>query len=140
MVLIPGNHDICWNTSRLAMEQVPDAECPSNLYEALIKPDSVYRWSWSEQTLFRIADMAVYEQRLDYYWDFAESFYEDVNLPVPINRGRGFQFLNFVTDALSFLRLTLLPATTALAIPVRFLGVLLGDAQWLCGISVAPTI
>ena len=95
MVLIPGNHDICWNTSRLAMEQVPDAECPSNLYEALIKPDSVYRWSWSEQTLFRIADMAVYEQRLDYYWDFAESFYEDVNLPVPINRARGFQFFEF---------------------------------------------
>ena len=92
MVLIPGNHDVCWNTSRLAMEQVPDTEYPSNLYGALIEPDSVYRWSWSEQALFRIADMAAYERRMGYYWDFVESFYEGVNLPVPIDRERGFQF------------------------------------------------
>ena len=95
MVLIPGNHDVCWNTSRLAMEAVPNTEYPGDLYGALIKPDSDYRWSWSDQTLFRIADMAVYEQRMDYYRDFVESFYEDVNLPVPIDRVRGFQFFEF---------------------------------------------
>ncbi len=91
MVLIPGNHDVCWNTSKQAMEQVPDKDYPSDLYGKLIKPDSVYRWSWSEQALFRIVDMAVYEQRMKYYWDFVESFYENVNLPVPIDRARGFQ-------------------------------------------------
>ena len=67
MALVPGNHDVCWNTSRRAMEQVPDTEYPTNLYGALIKPDSVYRWSWSEQFLFRIADMAAYERRMGYY-------------------------------------------------------------------------
>ena len=92
MVLVPGNHDVCWNTSRRAMEQVPDSEYPNNLYGALTKPDSGYRWSWSEQALFRIVDMTVYEQRMDYYWDFMESFYKDVNLSVPIDRARGFQF------------------------------------------------
>ena len=95
MVLVPGNHDVCWNTSRRAMEQVPDTEYPNNLYGALIKPDSVYRWSWSEQSLFRIADMAAYEQRMGYYWDFVECFYRDVTLPVPIDRARGFQFFEF---------------------------------------------
>ena len=95
MVLVPGNHDVCWNTSRRAMEQVPDTEYPNNLYGALIKPDSVYRWSWSEQSLFRIADMAAYERRMGYYWDFVESFYRDITLPVPIDRARGFQFFEF---------------------------------------------
>ena len=95
MVLIPGNHDVCWNTSRLAMKRIPNTEYPSNLYGALIKPDSDYRWSWSDQTLFRIADMAAYEQRMDSYWHFLESFYEDVRLPVPIDRARGFQLFEF---------------------------------------------
>ena len=92
MVLIPGNHDVCWNTSYLAMERVPDTEYPSDIYEELIKPASVYRWSWSEQVLFRIADIVVYEKRMGYYWDFVESFYNDVNLPELIDRTRGFQF------------------------------------------------
>ena len=95
MVLIPGNHDVCWNTSSLAMERVPDTEYPSNLYEELIKTDSIYRWSWREQSLFRIADIETYERRMDYYWDFVESFYRDITLPVPIDRVRGFQSFEF---------------------------------------------
>ena len=95
MVLIPGNHDVCWNTSRLAMERVPNTEYPINLYGALINPNSDYRWSWSEQALFRIVDTQAYELRMVYYWDFVESFYEGVNLPLPIDRTRGFQFFEF---------------------------------------------
>lgn len=91
MVVVPGNHDVCWNTSHVAMERVPAAEYPKDLYGALIEPDSSYRWSWAEQTLYRIADMTAYGQRMGYYWDFVEAFYKDVNLPVPIDRARGFQ-------------------------------------------------
>ena len=91
MVLIPGNHDVCWNTSRQAMERVSDKDYPDNLNEALIEPDSNYRWSWSKRALFRIKDMEAYEQRMDYYWDFVESFYKNVNLPISIDRSRGFQ-------------------------------------------------
>ena len=95
MVLVPGNHDICWNTSYLAMERVPDTEYPSNLYEVLVEPESAYRWSWSEQSLFRIVDMTVYKRRTGYYWDFVESFYNGVSLPVSIDRERGFQLFEF---------------------------------------------
>lgn len=91
MVLVAGNHDVCWNTSRYSMERVPNQDYPGNLHEALIEPDSRYRWSWSNQALFRIKDMATYERRMDYYWDFAESFYKDVNLTKSIDRARGFQ-------------------------------------------------
>lgn len=91
MILIPGNHDVCWNTSHRAMEPVPAAEYPKDLYGALVQPDSSYRWSWSEQTLYRIADLSTYERRMRYYWDFVEAFYKGVTLPVPIDRTRGFQ-------------------------------------------------
>ena len=95
IVLVPGNHDVCWNSSYKAMEQVPNANYPENLYEALTEADSKYRWSWKTQALFRISDLTTYEKRLDYYWDFVETFYKGVNLPVQINRSRGFQFFEF---------------------------------------------
>jgi hypothetical protein len=91
MVLIPGNHDVCWNTSRSAMERVSATDYPKDLYSALVEPDSAFRWSWPEQALYRIGDTTAYAQRMDYYWDFTEAFYKDVKLPLPINRSRGFQ-------------------------------------------------
>ena len=39
--------------------------------------------------------MEAYERRMDYYWDFVESFYRDITLPVPIDRVRGFQSFEF---------------------------------------------
>lgn len=91
MILIPGNHDVCWNTSRISMEQVPTAEYPKELYSSLVEPDSLYRWSWPEQALYHIKDMHAYARRMDYYWDFTEYFYKNVRLPVSIDRSRGFQ-------------------------------------------------
>ena len=91
MVLIPGNHDVCWNTSHSAMERVSATDYPKDLYSALVEPDSVYRWSWPDQALYRIGDATAYTQRMDYYWDFTEAFYKDVKFHFPINRSRGFQ-------------------------------------------------
>jgi hypothetical protein len=91
MVLVPGNHDVCWNTSRSAMERVSAADYPKDVYSALVEPDSAFRWSWPEQALYRIGDANAYARRMDYYWDFIEAFYKDVKLPVSINRSRGFQ-------------------------------------------------
>lgn len=92
MVLTPGNHDVCWNTSFLAMEEVPGGEYPTNIQDALAEPNTVYRWCWEKRALFRISDVAAYERRMDYYWSFLETFYSDVELPMPIDRSRGFQF------------------------------------------------
>lgn len=91
IVLTPGNHDVCWNTSLQAMEEVPKSEYPNDVYTSLIQPGSNYRWSWSSRKLFRISDETKYNQRMDLYWEFVESFYEGVNLSFPIDRSRGFQ-------------------------------------------------
>ena len=77
------------------MEQVPIANYPENLYEALTEADSKYRWSWKKQALFRISDVTNYEKRLDYYWDFVETFYRGVICQCRLNRTRGFQFFEF---------------------------------------------
>ena len=91
MVLIPGNHDVCWNTSYHAMERVSADKYPDNIYSALVESGGPYRWSWPEQALFRITNENKYEQRMDYYWDFVESFYDGVDLLFPVDRSRGFQ-------------------------------------------------
>jgi predicted MPP superfamily phosphohydrolase len=91
MVIVPGNHDVCWNTSFSSMDRVPDEEYPDDVRAALIAPESNYRWSWKELALYRINNAAVYSQRMDAYWDFVEDFYAGVTLPTPIERSRGFQ-------------------------------------------------
>ena len=92
LVLVPGNHDVCWNTSRSAMKRVPPDDYPTDIYSALLEPDSLYRWSWKDLALFRISDMTFYGQRMASYWNFIATFYENVNLPTSIDPTRGFQF------------------------------------------------
>ena len=91
VVLVPGNHDVCWNTAFHAMERVPNDKYPDKLHEELVDPGSMYRWSWKDQTLFRISDIDGYQKRLDHYWEFVESFYKDVDLRIKIDRVRHFQ-------------------------------------------------
>ena len=91
LILTPGNHDVCWNTSFLAMERVPQHEYPDDVQRELAHVDSPYRWSWTEMALYLIRDFSKYEQRMNYYWDFFENFYDGVTLPIPIDRNRGFQ-------------------------------------------------
>lgn len=88
LVIVPGNHDVCWNTAHAAMERVAETDYPGDIYGALIEPDSRYRWSWRDRALFRIVDEARYAQRLSAYWDFIDGFYDGVPLPIPIDRSR----------------------------------------------------
>ena len=91
LVLVPGNHDVCWNTAYRAMEAVPYSDYPDKLHEAIIEPGSIYRWYWKERALYRITDVNMYRKRLDCYWDFIESFYSGVDLRVKIDRTSSFQ-------------------------------------------------
>jgi hypothetical protein len=96
LVIIPGNHDVCWNTSFASMERVPDAEYPPDVRRAVIEPDSNYRWSWKERALYRIHKADVYKQRMNFYWDFVEEFYAGVPLLTPIDRYRGYQLFELL--------------------------------------------
>jgi Calcineurin-like phosphoesterase len=91
LIIVPGNHDVCWNTSISSMERVLEADYPDNVRQALLEPSSNYRWSWKELALYRIQDTDIYSKRTNAYWDFAENFYAGVSLLKPVDRNRGFQ-------------------------------------------------
>ena len=57
VVIVPGNHDVDWNGVRKAFEteQYP----PENPRGFVNDPESSYRWSWSDQLVFRISAQKV---------------------------------------------------------------------------------
>lgn len=91
LIIVPGNHDVCRNTSLASMERVPTAEYPKDVRKALLSPGSIYRWSWKELALYRVRDAGKYSRRMVAYWDFVEKFYAEVPLLMPIDRSRDFQ-------------------------------------------------
>jgi len=95
LILVPGNHDVCWNTAYGAMQRVPDDDpVRKNIRRALDQPGSDLRWSWSNLDLFRISAPDVYARRMEAYWAFLKRFYSGVTLTSPIESGRGFQLFD----------------------------------------------
>ena len=90
VVIVPGNHDCCWNTARSTMSTVESEKEPTDIEGALRATDSPYRWSWADRRLYEIGDRHAYRRRFDAYWDFVESFYRNADVERPIDRERGF--------------------------------------------------
>lgn len=89
VVLVPGNHDVCWNTARGAMLPVAPEREPQGI-PGCLGPNGRHRWSWRDRQIFEIHDPSAYARRLDAYWDFVERFYDCAGLAYPISRDRGF--------------------------------------------------
>ncbi|WP_420617285.1 metallophosphoesterase [Candidatus Palauibacter sp.] len=90
VVIVPGNHDVCWNTAHSAMCRVEGQQQLSQLPGLLEDPANGYRWSWHDRHLYKVTCEDRYRERLDAYWTFVERFYRDVNLRLPLDRDRGF--------------------------------------------------
>ncbi len=78
LIMVPGNHDVDWNTAFTALETITTDEIPPDLRDELHSEDSLYRWDWNNRTLYRIADPDRYEMRFDAYSRFSERFYSGV--------------------------------------------------------------
>lgn len=87
VIIVPGNHDVDWNTAFAAMTPVAEADIPSDIEDALFRESSEYRWNWKRRTLYRITDTALYEQRLDAFWRFFHGFYDGVPGLLRVNAG-----------------------------------------------------
>ena len=79
LIMVPGNHDVDWNTALGALEPVQNNAIPNNLRAELHAEDSLLRWDWESCTLYRIKDPELYEKRLDAFWGFFEKFYSGVS-------------------------------------------------------------
>jgi hypothetical protein len=78
LVMVPGNHDIDWNTAFSALEPVDRKDYPPDLAGAIYTDASPYRWDWKTFTLYYIKDPGLYERRMAAYWSFFEKFYATV--------------------------------------------------------------
>ena len=94
VVLVPGNHDCCWNTAFSAMRPVEPEHQPEDVRTALLEPGSTYRWSWKERRLYQVVDTDLYRRRLDAYWAFVDDFYRGTQLRFPIDSHRGFNLFD----------------------------------------------
>ena len=90
VVLVPGNHDCCWNTAFSGMTPVAEEEVPADLLDRLASPNSLLRWSWRERKLYKISNPDAYARRVDTYWDFVEEFYSGAGLTFPLQRETGY--------------------------------------------------
>jgi Calcineurin-like phosphoesterase len=79
LVIIPGNHDVDWNTAFNSMHPVDAKDFPPDLGSVLYHENSNYRWDWKTLTLYRIADPRMYALRLESFWKFFERFYSGVD-------------------------------------------------------------
>jgi 3',5'-cyclic AMP phosphodiesterase CpdA len=70
LIMVPGNHDIDWNTAFAGLELVERKDFPENLAASLNGEYSEYRWDWKSLALYRIADPALYARRLEAFWTF----------------------------------------------------------------------
>ena len=85
IILVPGNHDICWNTAFQAMREVPTHSIPKNIPAILKDSTSPYRWSWHELKLYEIVDWDLYAQKLAPFFKFRKDFYKDITMPFSID-------------------------------------------------------
>ncbi len=76
IIIVPGNHDIDWNTARSAMVEESDDRLLSDLPRCLHQPNSPYRWDWRSRKLYLIKDSGLYKRRMDAFWSFFHRFYE----------------------------------------------------------------
>jgi hypothetical protein len=79
VVLIPGNHDVSYAEvmkSAIKIEIPPDPASRAKLVTELFSPNSSLRWSWGELCFYKIADHAVYKNRLRHFAETYDRFYQ----------------------------------------------------------------
>ena len=84
IILVPGNHDICWKESILSMKKIDENKFLDNNQEVknyylkeINKSNSNIRWSWKDRSFYAIEDNNMYYNRLSYFVNFYKEFYNN---------------------------------------------------------------
>jgi hypothetical protein len=74
VLVMPGNHDICWQICQQSMEPI-ETTGRGDIAKLLAGETSPYRWSWADLKLYRIKDYDLYKNRLVFFKDFFDNLY-----------------------------------------------------------------
>jgi hypothetical protein len=79
IVVLPGNHDVCYADVIDSVERIDiptDPEKKKTLVGELFTPNSKLRWSWNDLCFYRIADDEKYRDRFRFFAAAYEKFYQ----------------------------------------------------------------
>lgn len=80
MIIVPGNHDVCWPQSRKCMREI-DVNSNIDQYRKHREEDGL-RWDWDNLKLFKIESEANYTRRFDLFVQFYNHFFKGIrNFP-----------------------------------------------------------
>ena len=85
IVIVPGNHDVDWNTAFSKMKEVPEATQDINLNKYLGFPNTPFRFCYKTRRLYHIEDLVGYEERFRCFNEFISRFYENSDLQFPLH-------------------------------------------------------
>jgi 3',5'-cyclic AMP phosphodiesterase CpdA len=54
ILVVPGNHDVCWNTAHNAMTELVPENPPIQADAGLFQASSNLRWNWKTRTIFKV--------------------------------------------------------------------------------------
>lgn len=82
IIIVPGNHDIDWNVSIASMEriEIDDGRNLASTVENFFWDNSNFRWSWSNLSFFLIKEKCKYNDRLNHFINFYNSFYDELRV------------------------------------------------------------
>lgn len=86
MIIVPGNHDYCYLTSKESMTLSPEEELDNDF--KLFKEAADYvRWNWKDRRYYHITDREQYSQRFMLFKSFYASFFKDIrDLPKSVEQ------------------------------------------------------
>ncbi|MCF6217061.1 MAG: metallophosphoesterase [Emcibacter sp.] len=83
IILTPGNHDISWAESKASMEKILEKEIiekngdiSSKILKQAFKINTNIKWSWNDRSFYRVNNKDTYNNRLSYFCQFYEKFYD----------------------------------------------------------------
>ena len=85
IVIVPGNHDVDWNTAFSKMTEVSEATQETDLNKYLRLPDTPFRFCYKTRKLYQIEDLIGYEERFRCFNEFISKFYENSDLQFPLH-------------------------------------------------------
>ena len=74
MIIVPGNHDYCYKTSKNSMSPSP-SELVKDDFRRLKEADRLVRWNWGDRHFYHIVDEELYNTRFDLFKAFYNDFY-----------------------------------------------------------------
>lgn len=109
IVVVPGNHDVCWYHSRASMNRVlvqeeGVVEEKRRLFKQLTEGDSNIRWSWDTFEFLQIEDQVFYRSAFEPFSSFYTGFYKGKrHFPLdPTDQFDIFDYPDFNTTIVTF--------------------------------------